>query len=148
MSPCARVDTCSALPRPLLGQLIVTSRTPEILDNEKNITYKQTLEVSTPSNQLVKLAVAATIATIVLIAALYASLAYTRCRPADPSMRRYLIYKYRAKAKGVVISIVKGETKNVWGMCGEGFDFAGSILFFLLCVSLFLSHFALFVCSI
>jgi hypothetical protein len=87
---------------------------PEALDNENNITYKQTLEVSTPSNQLVKLAVAATIATIVLIAALYDSLAYTRCTPADPSMRRYLIYKYRAKAKGVVISIVKGETKNVY----------------------------------
>ena len=111
-----------------------------------NITFSRTLSIVEPDNKLVILgSVAGVLATSVLLVALYApphshaSLAHCRRCSALPcrlARRRcecsYVLMKHgTAKAKTIVVAVLKGEFKTAWGLVAEAFDFAGDTAIFV-----------------
>ena len=130
--------------RPSLEGLVIASSLP---DQPENITFSRKLSIEEPSNKLVILgSVAGVLATSVLLVALYAptlhpqaSLAPRRRRRALPawlarpsSVFSYVLMKHgTAKAKAIVVAVLKGEVKTAWGLVTEAFDFAGDTAIFV-----------------
>ena len=109
----------------------------------ENITLSRTLTIVEPDNKLVILgSVAGVLATSVLLVALYAphslaSLAPRRRRRTlractHPLSCSYVLMKHgTAKAKAIVVAVLKGEVKTAWGLVTEAFDFAGDTAIFV-----------------
>jgi hypothetical protein len=101
------------------------------------------LSIVEPNNKLVILgSVAGVLATVVLLVALYAphscaSFAPRRRRRALPACTFPLVCSYvlmkhgTAKAKAIVVAVLKGEVKTAWSLATESFDFAGDTAIFI-----------------
>ncbi len=112
-------------------------------DKPENITFSRVLTIVEPDNKLVILgSVAGVLVTSVLLMALYAP--HSPASLAPPGNRRtlpactpllscsYVLMKHgTAKAKAIVVAVLKGEVKTAWGLVIEAFDFAGDTAIFV-----------------